>query len=291
MEMGISFLAQKRTICLDGNLIDLSSPVVMGIANITPDSFYAHSRIADSSALLKRVEQIIEHGGKLVDVGGYSSRPNADEVPAEEEIRRVVAAIRAIKKTFPQLPVSLDTFRSEVVRAVYDSCGAVIVNDISSGELDSKMFETVAQLRLPYISMHMKGTPANMQNEPTYNDLRNEIFTYFSRKVDQLRLLGVNDIIIDPGFGFGKTLDHNYQLLNILEDFKTFNLPILVGFSRKSMVYKLLDSKPEDALNGTTILNTVALLKGATILRVHDVKEAVEAVTLVEKLNASQIVL
>lgn len=290
MEKGLSFLAQKRTICLDGNIVNLSTPVVMGIANVTPDSFYAPSRLNETEAILSRAEEVVAQGGAIIDIGGYSSRPNASEVSVEEEIRRVCNAIIAVKKAFPHLPISLDTFRSEVVSTVVRNCGAVIVNDISAGEMDANMFKTVAQYKVPYIAMHMKGTPSTMQQNPTYHDIRNEIFTYFSKKLQQLRLLGVNEIIIDPGFGFGKTVDQNYQILSMLDDFKIFGLPILVGFSRKSMIYKHLDSTAEEALNGTSILNTVALLKGASILRVHDVKYAVEAISLVEKVNSSYIV-
>ncbi len=290
MEKGLSFLAQKRTICLDGNIVNLSTPVVMGIANVTPDSFYAPSRLNEKEAILARAEEVVAQGGAIIDIGGYSSRPNASEVSVEEEIRRVCHAIIAVKKAFPHLPISLDTFRSEVVSTVVRNCGAVIVNDISAGEMDANMFKTVAQYKVPYIAMHMKGTPNTMQHNPTYHDIRNEIFTYFSKKLQQLRLLGVNEIIIDPGFGFGKTVDQNYQILSMLDDFKIFGLPILVGFSRKSMIYKHLDSTAEEALNGTSILNTVALLKGASILRVHDVKYAVEAISLVDKVNSSYIV-
>lgn len=289
MKKGISFLEQKRSICLDGSLLDLSKPVVMGIVNITPDSFYAPSRISNQDELVKRVEQIVVEGGKIVDVGGYSSRPNADDVSEEEEIRRVSEAVKVIKKHFPGLAVSVDTFRSEVVKTVASNCGAFIVNDISAGDLDNNMLPIVADCKLPYIAMHMKGSPANMQTDPEYDDLRYEIFNYFAKKIEQMEMLGLNDIIIDPGFGFGKTLDHNYQLLSILEEFKTFQLPILVGFSRKSMIYKLLKSGPETALNGTSVLNAIALQKGASILRVHDVKPAVEVVELIEKLNASHI--
>jgi dihydropteroate synthase len=289
MEKGINFLAQKRTICLEGNLINLSTPVVMGIANVTTDSFYAPSRISGADAILARAEEILSQGGAIIDIGGYSSRPNAPDVSVEEEIRRVCDAVGLVKKKFPQLPISVDTFRSEVVSAVVHNCGAIIVNDISAGEMDDKMFKTVAQLKVPYIAMHMKGTPSDMQHNPSYHDIRNEIFLYFSKQLQQLRLLGVNEVILDPGFGFGKTVDHNYQILSMLDDFKIFGLPILVGFSRKSMIYKHLNSTPEESLNGTSVLNTVALLRGASILRVHDVKPAVEAISLVEKVNSSNI--
>lgn len=289
MEKGFSLLAQKRTICLDGNLINLSSPLVMGIVNVTPDSFFEGSRAGDIDDVLRRTEDIVEQGGAIVDIGGYSSRPDAADVSVEDEIARVANAIEAIKKHFPQIPVSLDTFRSKVVEAVATNCGAVIVNDISAGDLDSSMFRTVANYKLPYIAMHMKGTPQNMQHNPSYGDIRNEIFTYFSGKIKQLHAVGVNDVIIDPGFGFGKSLDNNYQVLGMLDDFKIFGLPILVGFSRKSMIYRHLDITPAEALNGTSVLNAVALMKGASILRVHDVREAAEAVSLIEKLKQSII--
>lgn len=274
---------------MEGNIINLSTPVVMGIANVTTDSFYAASRLSGKDAILARAEEVITEGGSIIDIGGYSSRPNAPDVPVDVEIRKVCDAVTLVKRSFPTLPISVDTFRSAVVDAVVRNCGAVMVNDISAGEMDTEMFKVVAQHKLPYIAMHMKGTPCDMQQNPSYHDLRNEIFIYFSKKIEQLRLLGVNEVILDPGFGFGKTVDHNYQLLSMLDDFKIFGLPILVGFSRKSMIYKYLDSSPEESLNGTSVLNTVALMKGASILRVHDVKPAVEAVSLIDKVNTSNI--
>ena len=273
----------KTTINVKGNLIDLSTPKVMGILNITPDSFYQNSRFSNHEEIINQINSMITDGMDIVDIGGYSSRPGALHISEQQEIERVVPIIKIINDNFPELPISIDTFRAKVAEESVIS-GAGIINDISAGEMDAKMFETVAELNVPYIAMHMKGTPQIMQNNPTYDDIINEITFYFSEKINRLRQLNVNDIILDPGFGFGKSIEHNYEILSKFEILHNIGLPILTGVSRKSMINKVLGIKAEDALNGTTVLNTVALLKGTNILRVHDVKEAKQAVTLFEKL-------
>lgn len=270
---------------LGGHLLELTSPQVMGILNLTPDSFYAPSRTSDEAAVTARVRQILDEGGTMIDVGAYSSRPGADDVSPEEEMRRLRKGLAVLRKAVPDAVVSVDTFRSDVARMCVEEFGVQMINDISGGELDAAMFKTVAALHVPYILMHMKGTPQTMQEAPRYEHFVEEVFLYFARKVQQLHELGVCDIVLDPGFGFGKTLGHNYELMNRLEDFREFGLPVLVGVSRKSMVYHLLATAPENALNGTTALHTVALMKGAHVLRVHDVKEAVECVKIVDALR------
>ena len=278
-----SFYNKKRTLNLNGNLIDLSSPVVMGILNVTPDSFYDGGIYTTESAIVKRAAEIIEEGGSFIDIGAMSTRPGAKEISLQEELDRLLPAIRAVKREFPSASLSVDTYRSEVVKAVYTETGDFIVNDISGGTFDGGMFEMVANLHLPYILMHTKGKSESMQQSPIYDDVVKELILFFSAQVQKLRLLGVCDIIIDPGFGFGKTAAHNYELLNRLDSFKIFELPILVGLSRKAMIWRELNITPAESLNGTTILNTLALSGGCDILRVHDVKEAVEAVELVGK--------
>jgi dihydropteroate synthase len=232
-----------------------------------------------------RARQIIDEGASIIDIGAYSSRPNAEHITAGEEMNRLRTGLEIVNRNHPDAIVSVDTFRADVAEQCVKDYGVAIVNDIAAGEMDDRMFETVARLGVPYIMMHMQGTPQNMQKEPHYDNLIKEVFIYFARKVQQLRDLGMKDIILDPGFGFGKTLEHNYELMAHLEEFSIFELPLLVGVSRKSMIYKLLGGTPQDALNGTTVLDTVALMKGANILRVHDVREAVEAVRIVEKLR------
>lgn len=266
-----------------GRLLDLSEPQVMGILNVTPDSFYSASRMETEEAIRKRVRQILDEGGTMIDVGAYSSRPGADDVSEEEEMARLRRGMKVVRDEAPDVAVSVDTFRSNVAQMAVEELGADIVNDISGGELDEKMFQTVARMGVPYILMHMKGTPQTMQQAPSYDDLMKEVMLYFAEKIQQLRDLGQKDIILDPGYGFGKTLDDNYELLRHLEMLRVFELPLLVGVSRKSMIYKLLGCTPEEALNGTTVLNTIALQKGTNILRVHDVKAAVEAVKLIQK--------
>ena len=270
----------------NGKLMDLSEPQVMGILNVTPDSFYAGSRGVTNGYILDRCQQILDEGASIIDIGAYSSRPNAQHISAEEEMSRLRTGLELIRKNHPEAIVSVDTFRADIARMCVEEYGVAIINDISAGNMDEQMFSTIARLGVPYIIMHMKGTPQNMQENPQYDHFLKEIFYYFSEKVQKLRDLGAKDIIIDPGFGFGKTIEHNYELMNHLEEFHLFELPILVGISRKSMIYKLLGTTPEEALNGTTALNTIALTKGAHILRVHDVKEAVETVRIVEKMKA-----
>ncbi len=283
------FLKRKSSVQLGNDVIDLSIPIVMGIVNITPDSFYDGGKMEDEATMLKAVEEMIEDGATVVDVGAVSTRPGANNVSTKEELGRLLPAVKAIRTRFPEVPVSIDTFRSWVAVRVIDEIGPIIINDISGGSLDSKMFETVAQLKVPYILSHIKGTPRDMQENPEYEDLIKEISVYFSEKVKKLSKLGVEDVILDPGFGFGKTLDHNFELLNKLDSFKVFQLPVMVGLSRKSMIWRALEIKPEDALNGTSVANTLALMGGADILRVHDVKEAVEAVKIFCEIKATLI--
>ena len=273
---------------VNGRLMDLSEPQVMGILNVTPDSFYAGSRSETEKDIVQRLHQIISEGASIIDIGGYSSRPNAEHISVEEEMSRLRNGLEIIRKHHPDAVVSVDTFRADIAKMCVEEYGVAIINDISAGQMDEEMFPTIAQLGIPYIIMHMKGTPQDMQTNPTYAHFLKEVFYYFSEKVQRLRDLGVKDIIIDPGFGFGKTLEHNYELMNHLEEFSLFELPLLVGVSRKSMIYKLLGTTPEEALNGTTSLHTIALLKGANILRVHDVKEAVESIKIVQKMKDNQ---
>ena len=276
-----------KYINVNGKLMDLSHPQVMGILNVTPDSFYAGSRQQTEKDIINRTSQIIEEGASIIDIGAYSSRPNAEHISSEEEMRRLRTGLEIINRYHPGCVVSVDTFRADVARMCVEEYGVAIINDIAAGEMDPQMFDMIARLGVPYIIMHMQGTPQNMQMNPHYDNLLKEVFLYFSEKVQKLRDLGVKDIILDPGFGFGKTVEHNYQLMNHLEEFSLFELPLLVGISRKSMIYKLLGGTPDDALNGTTVLDTISLLKGADILRVHDVKAAVETVKIVQKMKDS----
>ena len=276
------------TINAGGRLLDLQTPVVMGILNATPDSFYAGSRTQTEAEIAARVHQIVDEGAGIIDVGAYSSRSGADDVPAEEEARRLRHALDIVRREAPDAIISVDTFRADVAKMCIEEGGAHIINDISGGTLDKNMFRTVARLRVPYILMHIQGEPHTMQQAPHYNNLEQEVFLFLSQRVDQLRQLGVADIILDPGFGFGKTLAHNYELMNRLEDFREFDLPLLVGISRKSMIYKLLGTTPAEALGGTIALNTIALMKGAHILRVHDVRAAVETVRIVETMKTGR---
>ena len=269
-----------------GQLLDLSIPQVMGILNVTPDSFYAGSRMQTEEDIAARARQIIDEGAAIIDIGAYSSRPNAEHISAEEEMNRLRTGLEILNRNHPEAIISVDTFRADVAAQCVNEYGVAVINDIAAGEMDDRMFQTVAGLGVPYIMMHMQGTPQNMQKEPHYENLLKEVFMYFARKVRQLRDLGMKDIILDPGFGFGKTLEHNYELMAHLEEFGIFELPLLVGVSRKSMIYRLFGATPQEALNGTTVLDTVALMKGADILRVHDVREAVEAVRLIEKLKS-----
>lgn len=269
------------TLNLRGRLLELREPQIMGILNVTPDSFFSESRTPDEEHIAQRVKQMMNDGADMIDIGGYSSRPGANDVSTEEEMNRLRRGLRIIRKLYPNVPVSVDTFRADVARMCIEEEGADIINDISGGMMDRQMFRTVAQLHVPYIMMHMQGTPDSMQLAPHYDNLRQEVMLYFAERIDRLCQMGVKDIIVDPGFGFGKTMEHNYELMAHLEDFHVFGLPLLVGISRKSMIYKLLGGTPQTSLNGTTVLNTIALTKGAHILRVHDVKEAVEAKRIV----------
>ena len=268
-----------------GKLIDLSVPKVMGIINITPDSFYRGSRVTGEKEIISTAVRMTEEGADILDIGGYSSRPSAADITAEEEGSRVLNAIRLIRKELPGAILSVDTFRAEIAKTAVNEYGADIVNDISGGDADEKMFELVTQLNIPYIMMHMKGNPRTMQENPEYDDVVADILKWFGSRIVKLQNAGVKDIIIDPGFGFGKTIKHNFEMLRRLGDFTIAGLPLLVGISRKSMIWKSLSITPSEALNGTSVLHAVALLNGADILRVHDVKEAVQAVKLIEKLK------
>ncbi|MGJ8743700.1 dihydropteroate synthase [Polaribacter sp.] len=271
------------TINCKGVLVEVSSPKVMGILNITPDSFYDGGSYKNESDILYQVEKMLTEGATFIDVGAYSSRPGAKHISQEEELNRIVPVIHLLVKNFPEIIISVDTFRSKVAQETIHA-GAAIVNDISGGKMDAKMFETVANLQVPYILMHMLGTPQNMQKNPVYEDVVKEIVSFFAAQMHKLHQLKLNDIIIDVGFGFGKTNAHNFEILKNLSLFKSLDTPILAGISRKSMLYKTLDISAQEALNATTSANTIALLNGANILRVHDVKEAVEAVKIVNKI-------
>ena len=271
-----------KTINIRGRLVSLETPLVMGILNITPDSFYESSRCIDVQQALDRAKQIIDEGGNIIDVGAYSSRPGAEDVSEEEEIARLRSVLPIIRERYPDTIISVDTFRSRVARYVVEECGVDIINDIMGGEGDEDMFETIAQLNVPYVLMHMRGTPQTMQQNTDYDDVLVEIIGYFSEKIEELRLLGVKDVILDPGFGFAKSLEQNYNIVKKLADIAQFNLPLLVGVSRKSMIYQPLNISPSESLTGTIALNTLALTKGADILRVHDVKECAETIKIFE---------
>lgn len=275
----------KPTLNLNGRIMDLSTPRILGILNVTPDSFYASSRKQSDREITDRIEEIVREGGDLIDIGAYSSRPDATHISAEEELTRLRHGLELIRQVAPQMPVSVDTFRADVARVCVEEYGAAVINDISAGEMDPKMFDTVARLKVPYIMMHMQGTPQTMQQAPHYEHIVQEELEYFSKKKARLEAAGVKDIIIDPGFGFGKTVMHNYELLHHLKDLHLLGSPILVGVSRKSMIYKVLDTDPQQALNGTTVLHTIALLQGAQLLRVHDVKACAEVIKLIKEYN------
>lgn len=272
------------TINCKGQLIDLSSPKVMGILNITPNSFFDGGMYKDESEILLRVEKMISEGANFIDIGAYSSKPSAAFVSEQEEIERIVPIVNLVLKHFPETILSIDTFRAAVAKTCIES-GAAIINDISAGLLDNKMLETVAQYKVPYIMMHMRGTPQTMQTLTQYEVIIKEMLFYFSERIAAARALGINDLIVDPGFGFAKTLEQNFEVFQKLTLFNMLELPILIGISRKSMIYKTLNTSAEEALNGTTVLNTLALTKGAKILRVHDVKEAVECISLYNTIN------
>lgn len=269
-----------RYINAGGKLLDLNVPRIMGILNITPDSFYSGSRLSGDSGIINAALKMISEGADILDVGGYSSRPGAKDVVAEEEGRRVFGAIKLILKEIPGAIVSVDTFRAEIAREAVEGCGALMINDISGGEADPEMFNVVTKLNVPYILMHMRGTPGNMQNFTDYDDIIADVMKWFGDRIFELHSRGVKDIIIDPGFGFAKTVDQNFEMLRRLGEFSVAGLPLLAGLSRKSTIWKTLGVTPEEALNGTTVLNTIALMNGADILRVHDVKEAAEAIRL-----------
>ena len=275
---------EVMTINCKGQLIDLAHPKVMGILNVTPNSFFDGGKYNDENEILSQVKKMLNEGATFIDIGAYSSKPNAEFVTEEEEIARIVPVIQLILKQYPETLLSIDTFRAGVAKASLEN-GAALINDIAAGNLDEKMFEVVAEYNVPYIMMQMRGTPKTMQTMTSYDDIVKEMLFYFSEKIAKARSFGINDLIIDPGFGFAKTLEQNYEVMKKMELFQMLDLPLLVGISRKSMIYKVLETTANEALNGTTFLNTIGLTKGANILRVHDVKEAVECVKLYEKLN------
>ena len=279
-------LLDNYSINFNGNLINLDSPIVMSILNTTPDSFYDGGQYNSIDKALKKIDNDLEHGATIIDIGGYSTRPNGIEISLEEEIKRTIPYVESILKRFPKCNISIDTFRGKVASLALDA-GAGMINDVSAWNMDSSMLETIKKYKAPYVLMHMKGQPSNMQNNPTYNQLVKEILSFFSNKIKVLKDANVNDIIIDPGFGFGKTIDHNYKILGNLDIFKILSQPILVGISRKSMITKYLNISKVNSLNSTTALNMYALSKGTKILRVHNVKEAVECIKLNEKIKNS----
>jgi dihydropteroate synthase len=281
------FLKRKRTINLGGELLDFTDPCIMGIINVTPDSFYDGDTLHSEIDILERVELMVSEGAAIIDVGSVSTRPGAELISTKDELSRLIPAVISIKKHFPEVPLSVDTFRSWVAMRVIEEIGPVIVNDISGGSLDSNMFEAIGRLQVPYILTHIQGTPQNMQENPTYREVVHDVAAELSDSVRTLTKYGVADIMIDPGFGFGKNLDHNYKLLNRLDSLKVFQLPVVVGLSRKSIVWKVLKTDPEHSLNGTTVVNTMALLGGADVLRVHDVQPAVEALQIFMQLKES----
>ncbi|MBN1186044.1 MAG: dihydropteroate synthase [Bacteroidales bacterium] len=283
MEHKDTFFSRKRTLNCNGKLIDLSTPKVMGILNVTPDSFYDGGKYYSDVSILEAINEMVDEGVDIVDIGGYSSRPGAIHISEQEELTRISKALTILRKQYPEIIVSIDTFRSSIAKTVVKEYNVNMINDISAGNMDENMPEMIASLQVPYIIMHMQGKPQDMQDNPKYKDIIPEILSYFSNKIFMLRERGIQDIIIDPGFGFGKLMEHNFKILQNLDQFAILDLPILVGLSRKSMIYKTLGNNPEDALNGTTVLNTIALLKGVDIVRVHDVKEAKECIKLLNK--------
>ncbi len=280
-----TFFKQTQTINVGGKLLDLTQPKVMGIVNLTPDSFYSGSRFTSETEVVNQAQKMLLEGAHILDLGAYSTRPGASNVSAEEEAKRLLPAIKAIKSNFPDVILSVDTFRANIARLTIEA-GADMINDVSGGEYDAQMFATIADLQVPYILMHNRGTAQTMHQLNHYNNLMGDIILYFSAKINNLRALGVHDIVLDPGFGFAKNVAQNFELLNCFKQLEILELPVLAGLSRKSMIWKSLNIKPDDALNGTSVLNTVALQNGAKILRVHDVKEAVECVKLVSMLTS-----
>jgi dihydropteroate synthase len=281
------FLKRKNTLNLNGRILDLAQPVVMGIINVTPDSFFDGGKYKTDKKVVKRAEEILDQGGTVIDIGAVSTQPGKEGISTKEEIDRLLPAVKAVKKEFPDAFISIDTYRSWVALKVIEDCGPCIVNDVSGGNFDVHMFDTIGKLGVPYILMHMQGTPLKMQENPVYEDIIRDISLFFTERVKQLTKAGVKDVIIDPGFGFGKLLEHNYELLNRLDSFKVFQLPLMVGMSRKGMIYRLLGSNADEALNGTTVVNTLALMGGADILRVHDVREAVETVRIMNRVRST----
>jgi len=284
-----TFFSKKRTLNFAGTLHEFTSPIVMGILNITPDSFYDGGRYLTDDDILKRCETILSEDGTIIDIGAYSSRPGAEHISEEDELNRLLPAIQLINKRFPQALLSVDTFRSNIAKVVVQEFGVKMINDISAGDMDENMLETMAELKVPYVMMHMKGNPQTMQQQADYQSIIKEILRYFAEKLDKARKFGIHDIIIDPGFGFGKTIEQNYILLSRLSELRIFELPILVGISRKSMIHKLIGSEPGQALAGSITANTLALLNGADILRVHDVKEAVDTIKIVNAYKNSYL--
>lgn len=285
----VTFFSKKPFINLKGKLVPTDKPVVMGILNITPDSFFANSRIESVQQLIDQAGKMLDEGAAILDLGGVSTRPGSVEVSEQQEIDRLAPAAEALHQHFAHIPLSIDTYRSGVARLMVKSYGAAIINDISAGQLDAEMFRTVGELGVPYVLMHMQGTPQTMQQQPVYDDMMKEVTLFFAEKLAELRQLGVADVIIDPGFGFGKTVTHNFELLAKMDELQVLDCPLLVGVSRKSMIYKTLNSTPLEALNGTTVLHTLVLTKGAFILRAHDVKPAVEAIKLVHEMQQTII--
>ncbi|MFT4073090.1 MAG: dihydropteroate synthase [Dysgonamonadaceae bacterium] len=278
----------SKIINIKGSLLDLSSPVVMGIVNVTPDSFYTNSRVESDTQIIERVGLMLEQGATIIDIGAQSTNPNSPLLSVTEEVSRLTSFLPELRRLFPKAILSIDTFYADVAKMAVEDCGVDIVNDISGGQMDAAMFRTVAELKVPYVLMHMKGTPQNMVHQVDYANLQQDIFYYFSEKIETLRLMGVNDIILDPGFGFSKTLHQNYEVMAQLSNFHIFELPLLVGISRKSMIYRLLGVNADGSLNGTTALNMYSLCNGAAILRVHDVKEAVETVRIFNEIKGSE---
>jgi len=284
-----TFFSKKRTINFRGTLFDLSSPIVMGIINITPDSFYKGSRTTSDNEIINRCDQIVSEGAQIIDIGAYSSKPGAEIISEDEELARLIPALTIVRKKFPDVLVSVDTFRSGVAQKVIQDFEVQLINDISAGDMDKQMFTTIAKHKVPYVMMHMKGNPQTMQQNTDYKNFIKDIIQYFTGRIDLAKDAGITDIIIDPGFGFGKTVDQNYELLNRLDEFRIFELPILVGLSRKSMIYKIIEGDAEGSLTGTIATNTIALLGGANILRVHDVKEAMDTIKIVSAYKNSYI--
>lgn len=285
MSKQVTQINAKDVLIVNGKMLTISKPSVMSIVNLTPDSFYDGGKQGSYKKLLKRVEKDIDYGCSILDLGAESTRPGSEPVGVEEELKRLLPALKLIRNTFPEIIISIDTYRSETAIAAAEQ-GADMINDISSGAMDKNMLDTVAELKLPYIAMHMKGTPKTMQVKPFYKNVVKEVNDFFTFKLKECKVAGIKNTIIDPGFGFGKTLEHNYELLNKLEELKKHKVPVLVGVSRKGMIQKVLSCDAEHSLNGTSIVNTIALLKGASILRVHDVKEAMETIKIVNQMKA-----